>query len=436
MKYLIAALLLISTSTFSQVTIDNLLSPSFPTGLVSSANGKSIAWVFNNKGSRNVFVADGINFSNTKQLTSYPGDNGVEINSLSFTPDGNQIVFVRGNTNNTSGYAANPALLQTDVSRNLFIINKDGSGLRKLAAGFYPKISPDGKTVAFLNGGQVWTASLNDTTIKPQQLFKARIAQSAVRWNYDGSKLVFVSSRGDHDFIGVYDFSKKKISYPDPSADHDSDPVWSPDGKWIAYVRTPNLRADFPFTPNRSGEPWSIRLLNVETGTAKEIWKAAKGNGSVFVDDLPVADNKLLWAANNQLIFPWEKDGWVHLYALDIETKKTKLLTPGDGEVENTTLSADKQFVYYTCNISDINRRHIWKVNVNDAHTELLTKGDQIEWNPVVTENGFATLRSSATKPAWPAVYSNETVNDIAFPKIFIWVLLHHSKSVLKLLME
>ena len=111
------------------------------------------------------------------------------------------------------------------------------------------------------------------------------------------------------------------------------------------------------------------------------------------------------------MIFPWEKDGWIHLYALDIEKQTTKLLTPGDGEVENIALSPDKQSVYYTGNISDINRRHIWKVNVNDAKAELLTKGGNIEWSPVVTASGVALLRSSATKPAWPAHYSNGTVN-------------------------
>jgi dipeptidyl aminopeptidase/acylaminoacyl peptidase len=419
---LIAIIFLVALRSTAQTTIGNLLSPAFPTSLVSSADGSTIAWVFNNKGSRNIFVADGNNFSNTKQITTYTGDDGVEINSLLFTPDGNQIVFVRGNTNNSQGYAANPALLQTDVSRNIFIINKDGSGLHKLAAGFYPKISPDGKTVANLNGGQVYTASITDTTIKPQQLFKVRIAQASIRWNNNGSKLAFTSNRGNHTFIGIYDFNTKSISFPDPSADHDHDPVWSADGNWLAYIRTPNVRADFPFTPNRAGNPWSIRLLNVQSGEAKEIWKADAGRGSAFVDDLPVADNKLLWAANNQLIFPREKDGWIHLYALDIETKTTKLLTPGNGEVENITLSPDKQIVYYTCNISDINRRHIWKVNVNDVKAELLTEGNNIEWSPVVTATGIALLRSSAAKPAWPAHYSNGTVTDIAaelFPKDF-----------------
>jgi Tol biopolymer transport system component len=312
---LIAIIFLIALHSTAQTTIDNLLSPAFPTNLVSSADGSNIAWVFNNKGSRNIFVADGNNFSTTKQLTTYTGDDGVEINSLAFTPDGSKIVFVRGNTNNSEGYAANPALLQTDVSRNIFIINKDGSGLRKLAAGFYPKISPDGKILAYLNGGQVYTTSITDTTIKPQQLFKVRIAQASIRWNNDGSKLAFISNRGNHTFIGIYDFNTKSISFPDPGADHDQDPVWSADGNWLAYIRTPNVRADFPFTPNRAGNPWSIRLLNVQTGEANEIWKADAGKGSVFVDDRLLLITGYYGQPTINSFFPGRKmDGFIYMH--------------------------------------------------------------------------------------------------------------------------
>ena len=101
--------------------------------------------------------------------------------------------------------------------------------------------------------------------------------------------MAFTSNRGNHTFIGIYDFNTKAISFPDPLADHDHDPVWSADGKWLAYICIPNVRADFHRCPTEQATLWSIRLLNVQTGEAKEIWKADTGKGSVFVDDLPVA---------------------------------------------------------------------------------------------------------------------------------------------------
>jgi len=107
---------------------------------------------------------------------------------------------------------------------------------------------------------------------------------------------------------------------------------------------------------------------------------------------------------------------------LNINTGATKQLTPGNGEIENVTLSQDRKIIYYTTNISDINRRHIWKLSIADGKTEQLTKGNEIEWSPVIINDGLAILHSAATKPGWPAVLQNNTVTEIAkelFPNDF-----------------
>jgi dipeptidyl aminopeptidase/acylaminoacyl peptidase len=401
--------------------IELYLSPPFPTDLIASPDGNSIAWVFNDKGSRNIYMAATPAFL-TKKVTAYSGDDGMELNSLQFTPDGNQIVFVRGNGINNRGEAANPAFLQTSTEKNIWIIYKQGNNLRKIGSGSYPKISPDGKTVAYLSGGQICTALLNDSLSKPQKLFQSRGVQSQIRWSPDGNRLAFVSNRGDHSFIAVYNFMDKTVRYTETSMDNDTYPVWSADSKQLAYIRIPNINNLPPFVPLREANPWSIRLFNIQTGEANQLWKAAPGKGSVFLDDIPVADNLLWWAAGNSLIFPYEKEGWQHLYALDIEKGTIRLLTPGSGEIENVTLSADKQIIYYTTNISDIDRRHIWKVNISGGQPEILTPGNGIEWSPVITANGIALLHSSASKPPWPAIVQNGKITDLAtefFPKYF-----------------
>jgi dipeptidyl aminopeptidase/acylaminoacyl peptidase len=183
----------------------------------------------------------------------------------------------------------------------------------------------------------------------------------------------------------------------------------------------PSTHNQLPFTPVREDNPWSIRLCNVRTGVVKEIWKAAAGKGSAFVGDLPVADGYLWWSGD-QIVFPHEKDGWIHLYALSTQNGNVRLLTPGDGEVENVELSRDRQNVYYTTNIGDINRRHIWQVNVASGRSEELTKGEGIEWSPRAIDNGLAILHSSAVKPAWPAVLDEGSIKDLLptlFPKEF-----------------
>jgi len=415
----------IASKICSAQTIENYLSAAYPTNLVASKDGKTIAWVFNDKGSRNIFVAEANGFT-AKKITSYTGDDGIEINSLAFTPDGNQIVFVRGNSNNNSGEPANPAFLQTSTARNIWIINKDGNELKKIVAGSYFKISPDGKMMAYTSGGQIWTTSLTDTAFKGEKLFQSRGGQSQLRWSPDGTMLAFISNRGDHSFVGIHNFKTKKIDFIETSMDNDNYPVWSPDSKQLAYIRIPNMDKVIPFIPVRENNPWSIRLYDVQSGKAKELWKASEGKGSVFLTDIPVEDNLLWWCSHDQLIFPYEKDGWQHLYSLNISTGAAKLLTAGDGEIENVTVSADRNTIFYTTNISDINRRHLWKLSVTDGKTEQLTKGNEIEWSPAIIENGLALLHSSATRPAWPALLQNNKITDVAkelFPNDFPFAL-------------
>jgi dipeptidyl aminopeptidase/acylaminoacyl peptidase len=405
----------------AQSGIDSYLSAPFPTELKGSNDGKMLAWVFNDKGSRNIYIA----FNNgnlIKEITNYTGDDGIEIHNLEFTPDNKRIIFVRGNTANGRGETANPAFLQTPTERVFYIINTDGTNLRKIANGSSPEISPDGNMAVYISGGQIWSVSLTDTSDNSVKLFQSRGGQSDLTWSPDGRLLAFKSNRGDHSFIGIYHFDIKKVNFIETSVDQDGSPVWSSDGKWLAYIRVPNIHNLLPFTPVRESNPWSIRILNVQTGEIKEAWKASAGKGSAFTTDLPVSDKFLWWTAHDQLIFPYEKDGWVHLYILNPANGTIHLLTSGNGEVENVILSNDGETIFYTNNIGDINRRHIWKLEIGSGKTEQLTKGNEIEWSPVITDNGIALLHSSATKPAWPAVYVNDEVKDIAtdfFPKQF-----------------
>lgn len=419
--FIFSSALFFSSILSAQVTIENLLSVPFPTDLKSSADGKHIAWVFNDQGVRNLFTAEAPDFK-VHKLTNRTTDDGIDITSVQFTPDGNKILFTEGNPNNGRGEAANPALLQTKTDRTVWIINTNGKNLKKIGSGDNASASTNNKTVAFISGGQIWSITL-DSTKNAEKLIQARGNLGDIRWSPDGSRIAFISNRGDHSFIGIYDMITKTVSYPDPSVDKDVEPAWSPDGKWIAYIRTPNTKDRLPFTEKRTGSPWSIRLLNVENGTAKEIWKAVAGQGSVLSSELPVTDNLLIWGADDHLVFPSEKDGWLHLYSLNIQTGKNNLLTPGDGEVENVIISGDRKSIIYTTNINDIHRRHIWRVNIAGGAPVQLSKGSGIEWSPVITQNGIAVLHSTATAPGWPSIIKeNGDINMLAaemFPAAF-----------------
>jgi RHS repeat-associated protein len=225
-----------------------------------------------------------------------------------------------------------------------------------------------------------------DGSEKPQQLVHTRGECSALRWSPDASFLAFVSDRENHAFIGVYSFKSKTLSYPDASTDKDAEPVWSLDSHRLAFLRIPYSKDDLffmpmvsntvdwgsaLFMPMRTGPPWSIRVIDVDTGRGGEIWKASEGRGSVY--SAVTADNQLLWAAGNKIIFPWERDGWTHLYSVSSQGGTPILLTPGAFEVEDVSLTSDLQSVVYSSNQDDIDRRHIWRVPVTVGQPSALT---------------------------------------------------------------
>src|SRR5207237_1126195 len=86
------------------------------------------------------------------------------------------------------------------------------------------------------------------------------------------------------------------------------------------------------------------------------------GRGSVFREI--VAANQIVWGGGDRIVFPWEKDGWTHLYSLPVGGSRATLLTPGAFEVEHVSSSPDGATVVFSSNQDDIERRHIWKVPV------------------------------------------------------------------------
>jgi dipeptidyl aminopeptidase/acylaminoacyl peptidase len=398
-------------------TLEHVMSAPFPSELTAAPSGAKAAWVFSAQGSRNIWVAeaspDGGKFA-ARQITNYSGDDGQEVGELAWLPDASAIVYVRGGDFENGGAYPNPRSIPQGVEQDVWLISLSGSTPERLGEGHSPAVSPKGKSVAFICKGQVWLLKINPVG-QATQLIHGEGQANSLRWSPDGNKLAFVSSRHDHSLIGVYDFAQDSLHYLDPSVDLDQSPVWSPDSKQIAFIRIPASEHERIFEPERTGQPWSIRVADATTGLGREVWKAQDGPGSVFrgVD----ADNELMWAEGNHLIFPWERDGWTHLYSVPAVGGTAHLLTPGDYIVEDVTLCPDRRELIFNSNENDIDRRHLWKEPVTRDRPEPLTSGEGIEWSPVVTIQGNTVimLHSDAKLPARPAVLeASGKVRDLA----------------------
>lgn len=384
----------------ARFTLEQILKAPFPSELTAAPKANKLAWVQNAEGVRNIWVAEGPGYQG-RQVTRYQADDGQEISSLRWTPDGRGLVYVRGGGPNRQGEIPNPTSDPAGAEQAIWVVWLEGPNAgvpRKLSEGSSPVVSPKGDLLVFLRRGQVWSVSLVDSA-PAKQLFTIRGSAGSLDFSPDGSALAFVSNRGDHSFIGVYELESKRLRYLDPSVDRDGNPVWSPDGGRIAFIRVPNFRDQLPFMPRREGLPWSIRVVDVRTGEAREVWKAAEGKGSVFQGIS--ASRQLFWGADDRLVFPWERTGWLNLYSVPVRGGPATHLTPGEFEVEHVTLTPDGREVVYSSNQDDIDRRHLWRVPVGGGRPSAVTTGKGIEWSPVVTGDGtIAFFASDARTPA------------------------------------
>jgi dipeptidyl aminopeptidase/acylaminoacyl peptidase len=382
-------------------TLEQVLSSPFPSDLVAARRGQRFAWAFDAEGRRNIWVAEGPQFQ-ARQLTHYEKDDGQELGEVSFSADGNWVVFTRGGDRNRAGEYPNPTSDAAGAKELVLAANWATGQVRVLGEGSAAVPSPAGPQVVFSNGNQLWAVSLADARAEARPLFNARGSNDSPHWSPDGRLLAFESSRGDHSFIGVYDTATKSISFIAPSVDRDSNPRWSPDGRRLAFVRRPALGQQPALFLDDVPDPWAIMVAEYPAGTAREVWRSGRAANDSMP---PVGEELLRWMADERLVFTSEQDGWMHLYSIPSDGgRPPQLLTPGACEVEHVTSTPDRRTVVFSSNCGDIDRRHLWRVAVTGSGPTAITSGEKIEWSPAVSGDG-ATLvyfGADARTPAMP----------------------------------
>jgi dipeptidyl aminopeptidase/acylaminoacyl peptidase len=395
----------IRSSQAGSFTLQQIKSYPFPNELTTSATGSKIAWAFNEQGKRNVWVAEGPEFK-ARRLTNYEIDDGQELTSLSISADGKFVVYVRGGDHGGNfdiSVGVNPALTPTQTKVQVWSVPFAGGEPKLIGDGDEPVISPKSDKVVFVKERAIWSGLL-DGSSPAKRIFYLRGESGDAEWSPDGTRLAFVSNRGDHSFIAVYSNDVTPILYLEPSTSRDSSPRWSPDGKRIAFVRRPGSGgAPEPILEQRA-QAWSIWTADAITGEGKQLWKSPftlKGS-----PPSTQGGTNLHWAAGGRIVFLSYLDGWPHLYSISETDGEPLLLTPGNYMAEYISISNDRRYLVFAGNAGtdadDIDRRHIVRVPVDRAEPTVVTPGKGLEWTPFVTGDGKYIAYISATSQRSP----------------------------------
>lgn len=417
-------------------TMASIIAAPFIYPIAPSPDGTAIAYVTREAKDRNVYLMKA--GQPARRIAHYPGDDGIDLSEPPvLSRSGAAIAWMRGSRLNHQGEQANPNSFPDLPQQQVWLRAAQNDSPHLVGAGSQVMFTPDDRYLLWEAGGKTMGAALGWEKGKlvsigaPQEFFSG--ARRGLRFSPDGGKVAY-ENRGR---IEVYDLAARTtVVLPQETGQIDRGPVWSPDGMRLIFRReaadTPGLNRDKRdpcgsrryCKPLEVDTPWSIWEADLTGGAPRRIWQAHAGVGSVFYAlDQSLSpgteDAQLLWTKSGEILFPWEGDGWRHLYAVPVSGGEARLLTPGDGEVETATLTLDRTRVIYATNIGEIGRRHLFTVGTDGGAPVAVTGGEDSQWSPAALADGRIAYIAAGwnTPPTVRMRGADGKVATAAFPK-------------------
>jgi TolB protein len=274
--------------------------------------------------------------------------------------------------------ASGKLVFQSSVGGDLYVINVDGTGLRRVADGMDPSWSPDGSQISFARWREprgIWVIGADGSG--ERRVF-AWDETRWTSWSPDGSRVLFSRQHGgrqlDREFcfrgqcftipaqpkwkLGItdassgaftepptFDFSRAphwspapvdggtrmvfamvdglwvqsedgSVGYPLTSEVNDTSPVWSPDGNQVALVR-------------RQHDHWEIYVVDADGANPRRLTDTPRKPGGGLASSVSPA-----WSPDGQYIaFLSDRTGWWEIWVMraDGTVQKPMFRTALDG---------------------------------------------------------------------------------------------------------
>ena len=201
-------------------------------------------WPLYSADGKSVYVTMLYGNSNTPNLYRVPLEGGAPAPVTKYTTDAVRFPAI----------ARNGSAIAYLYNGDLYVAQPDGQNAKKVsiichsddkvnnqerrvvsAGANEVELSPDGKQLALVIQGDIWLIPTKGGDAS--RLTDDPANDNDILWSPDGTRIVFISDRGNQPDVYTLDVKTKAVTRLTNDGDTEANPQWSPDGKWISFAK-------------------------------------------------------------------------------------------------------------------------------------------------------------------------------------------------------
>lgn len=311
---------------------------------------------------------------------------------VTFSPDGKQIAFVRGEP--------------TENHWHLIIANADGTGEKRLAVRkspqFYefPAWSPDGKSLAIsvgdaTAGKEMTVISVNVEDGTESTLTSEKwLAVKQVVWLADGSGLVMSAVDRDSRLQQLW-----HLSYPEGTARRLTNDLNNYAGISLASQTGDLVTIRYDQSSNMWITPAATQTQSraLRNGVAIDTTQARQitSGGVKYYGGS--------WAPDGRIVYASDASGKRDLWIMDQDGGNQKQITAETGDNVQPVVSPDGRYIVFVSDRKDA-RHNLWRIDIDGSNAKQLTNGN-FDRNPTFSPDGKWIIYASMGESSHPNIW-------------------------------
>lgn len=360
----------------------------------------------------------------------------IEISSFQVLPD-NTKVLIFNNTQRVWRYNTRGDYWVADLQNGG--VKKLGGPDAKPGTLMFAKFSPDGNSVAYVRDRNIYIETLASGEIQqitetPNEfiingtsdwVYEEELdLRDGFSWSDDGRQIVFW--RFDTSNVGLFTMVNNtdelyprliQFQYPKVGTTNSSVSIGvfhleSGQTKYVDFPGDPreNYPAKLDWIPgsteflmqrlNRLQNVNTIYAVDATTGQFRTVFE---DKGDAWVD---VCEQIQFTPSAKQFTFISERDGWKHIYLVDVATGEQKLLTPGEFDiVQLYHIDLEKQHCLFQASPDDSKSRYLFKQAFGSPALQRLTPEKQLGWHDYsVSADGMTAIHTHSRMGVPPTI--------------------------------